>query len=139
MRTRPIGFVWLAGALCLACNGHSPTEPTAKSTPVISNLSNPATATLLGGPSIQGRRPGVLPITFSFTDPNGDLNQVIVTLPDGAARNQLQGLAGRTTGTAGLEQDLLLPASGTRVSFTLQVVDALGQSSNTLTGTYTSP
>jgi hypothetical protein len=139
MRTRPIGFVWLAGALCLACgNGHSPTEAT-KSAPVISNLSNPAIATVLPGSTIQGRRPGVLPITFSFTDPNGDVNQVIVTFPDGAAHNQLQGLAGRTAGTAGLQQDLLLPASGTRVGFSIQVVDALGQSSNTLTSTYTSP
>lgn len=139
MRTRPIGFAVLAGALCVACGGgHSPTE-SAQAAPTISNLSNPATATLLQGPPIQGKRTGVLPITFSFSDPNGDVDQVVVTLPDGPATNRLQGLAGKTTGSTGLQQDLLLPASGTKVSFTLQVIDAHGASSNVLTGGFTSP
>jgi hypothetical protein len=142
MKMKPIGIVWLAaGCLCGACNSHSPTEPVAAKSapPVITDLSNPATATLLSGPDIQGQRPGVLPITFSFTDPGGNLSQVTVTLPSGTATNRLQGVSGRISGSAGLQQSLLLPPSGTRVSYSLQVSDAGGNASNVLTGSFVSP
>jgi hypothetical protein len=142
MRTKGMGiFLLTAGAICMACNGHSPTELATKNGPIISNLSNPARATVLPLGLIEGQRPGVLPITFNFTDPNGDVNQVIFATPGigDPARNKLQGLTGQKSGSAGLQQDILLPASGTKVEYTLQVVDALGNSSNVLTGSFVSP
>jgi hypothetical protein len=135
-----IGIILLAGGICAACNGHSPTEAT-KSGPIITNLSNPAHATVLPLGLINGQRAGVLPITFSFADPNADVNEVIFTTPGigDPARNRLQGLTGQKSGSAGLQQDLLLPASGTKVEYTLQVADALGNFSNVLTGSFVSP
>jgi hypothetical protein len=142
MTIRPIGIIWLAvGCLCGACgsSSHSPTEPGTRSVPKISNLDNPAQATLLPGPTIDGQRPGVLPVTFNFTDPGGNLNTYTLTLPSGGVTNRLQGVSGETSGATGVQQSLLLPASGTRVTYTLAVTDASGTSSNTLTGSFVSP
>jgi hypothetical protein len=143
MRTTTIGIgiILLAGGIGSGCNGHSPTEVATKNGPTISNLSNPARATVLPLGLIEGQRPGVLPITFNFADPNADVNQVIFTTPGigDPARNKLQGLTGLKSGSTGLQQDILLPASGTKVEFTVQVVDALGNSSNVLTGSFVSP
>jgi hypothetical protein len=130
----------LAAGVCLGCNGGtSPTEIAKRTPPSISNLSNPATATLSPLPGSSGQRPGELPISFDFKDPDGDLDQVIVTFPEGPARNPLNGVAGQQSGRASLLQSLLLPAAGTRVAFTVQVIDRGGNFSNTLSGSFTAP
>jgi hypothetical protein len=133
------GILLLAGGVCLGCNsGTSPTEIAKRTPPSISNLSNPATATL-SLPGSPGQRPGVLPISFDFKDPDGDLDQVIVTFPEGPARNPLDGVAGQQSGRASLLQSLLLPGAGTRVAFSVQVIDRGGNFSNTLSGSFTAP
>jgi hypothetical protein len=138
MKMTPVGILWLAGGLFLGCHGSSsPTET--KSAPTISNLTNPAKATALGGPLIDGQRPGLLPITFNFTDQSADLDGYVLTLPNGVVKNGLQGLKGETSGSSGVQQSLLLPASGTKVTYTFQVSDQQGNTSNTLTGTFVAP
>jgi hypothetical protein len=137
---RKIGYLLLAAGLCLGCHGSStPTEAEiAKSAPpVISALSNPPTAIFEDAQG--GRRFGTLPIAFNFVDPDGDLDQVIVTFPEGPARNPLSEVAGRMSGQASLQQALLLPAAGTKVVFTVQVTDKAGHVSNLLFGSYTAP
>jgi hypothetical protein len=135
---RQIAFLLLAVPLALACNGHSPSE-TVKAAPTISDLSYPATATLLAGQGSGAIRFGELPISFSFVAPEGDITQVIVTLPQGVARNPLEGVVGRTSGTAGLIQSVVLPAAGQKVPFSVQVEDSHGDLSNSLAGVYVSP
>jgi hypothetical protein len=135
---RLIASLLLAGPLFLACNGHNPTE-VAKLSPVISKLSYPATATLLPGQGPSGPRFGELAIDFDYVAPYGDLTKVVVTFPQGPATNPLQGVAGHTSGMAGFLQDIVLPPSGQKVPFTVQVEDGHGDLSNTLSGTCTSP
>jgi hypothetical protein len=146
MRKIKIGFI-LAGAgvaalaaLGMACGGHStsPTEIAKRTPPAISNLRNAATAIVVP-PPVNGRRVGFLPIAFDYTDPDGDLLQVMVNFPDGPATNPLADQAGHTTGTVSLQQSLFLPPSGQKVSFTVAVTDHNGNVSNTLAGSYTSP
>ena len=139
---RQIAFLLLAGALFLACNGHSP-SPTeaAKAAPTISNLSYPAAATLLPGQGggTAGPRFGELPINFDYVAPDGDLAKVLVSTPLGVADNPLQGVAGHASGMAGFIQSVLLPPAGQKVPFTVQVEDSHGDLSNILSGTFVSP
>jgi hypothetical protein len=82
---------------------------------------------------------GFLPIAFDYADPDGDLFQVMVTFPEGAATNPIAGQAGHTTGTVSIQQSLVFPASGRKVPFSVTVTDRNGNTSNTLAGSYTSP
>jgi hypothetical protein len=128
------------GALGMACNGHStsPTEIAKRTPPAISNLRNPTSAVVVP-PALNGRRAGFLPIAFDFTDPDGDLLQVMVTFPDGPATNLIKDQAGHTSGTVSIQQSLLLPPSGQRVPYSVVVTDHNGNFSNTLAGSYIAP
>jgi hypothetical protein len=142
MRKIKIGFALVGGAAlaALACGGHStsPTEIAKRTPPAISNLRNPTNPVVVP-PALNGRRVGFLPIAFDYTDPDGDLFQVMVTFPDGPATNPIAGQAGHMTGTVSIQQSLVFPASGTKVPFSVTVTDRNGNTSNTLAGSYTSP
>jgi len=143
MRKIRIGFILVGAALAtlsMACNGHStsPTEIAKRTPPAISNLRNPTNPVVVP-PALNGRRVGFLPIAFDYTDPDGDLFQVMVTFPDGPATNPIAGQAGHTSGTVSIQQSLVFPASGTKVPYGVAVTDRNGNVSNTLAGSYIAP
>jgi hypothetical protein len=107
--------------------------------PRIANLEHRAAPLLMPVPAVDGRRLANLPISFDYAGAADELDHVIVTLPDCAARRALPGVAGQATGTARLLQAVLLPPAGEEVRFTVQAADRRGNLSNTLSGSFTSP
>jgi hypothetical protein len=111
-----------------ACNGshHSPTDP--GTAPTISNLK------VFSFDRVDATT-GSLPLAFDFADPEGDIDRSIVTFSNGAADNPLRSVAGQKSGSASLVQAVLLPDPAAKeLDFTVQLVDARGNRSNTLTG-----
>jgi hypothetical protein len=111
-----------------ACNGshHSPTDP--GTAPIITNLK------ALGFIRADATT-GSLPLTFDFADPDGDIARSIVTFSNGAANNPFRSVAGQKSGTASLLQAVLLPDPAAKeLDFTVQLVDAKGNVSNTVSG-----
>jgi hypothetical protein len=111
-----------------ACNGshHSPTDPGIA--PIITNLK------VFGFQRVDATT-GAVPLTFEFADPDGDIDRSIVTFSNGAANNPIRSIAGQKSGTASLVQAVLLPDPTTKeLNFTVQLVDAKGNLSNTVSG-----
>ncbi|HEV7509519.1 MAG TPA: hypothetical protein VGS07_31890 [Thermoanaerobaculia bacterium] len=114
-----------------ACNGshHSPTDP--GTAPVITNLK-------VFGFDRADAKTGSLPLSFDFADPEGDIARSIVTFSNGAANNPLGSVAGQKSGTASLLQSVILPDPAAKeLDFTVQLVDAKGNLSNTVSGKVT--
>lgn len=111
-----------------ACNGshHSPTDPGIA--PIITNLK-------VFGFQRADAITGSLPLSFEFADPDGDIDRSIVTFSNGAANNPIRSIAGQKSGTASLLQAVLLPDPAAKeLDFTVQLVDAKGNVSNTVSG-----
>jgi hypothetical protein len=111
-----------------ACNGshHSPTDPGIA--PIITNLK---VFSFIRADATTGS----LPLTFEFADPDGDIDRSIVTFSNGAANNPIRSIAGQKSGTASLVQAVLLPdPTAKELDFTVQLVDAKGNVSNTVSG-----
>ncbi len=121
-----------------AHRGHRP-DAARQEPPRIANLKCGAAPLLMPFHAADGRRLGNLPISFDYAGLAGELDHAIVTLPDGAARKALPGVAEQPTGTAHLLHVVLLPPAGEQVRFTVQAADRRGILSNTLAGTFTSP
>lgn len=116
-----------------ACNGnhHSPTDP--GNPPIIGNLKVLAFARA-------DANTGTLPLIFDYSDPEGDVDRVLVTFPNGVADNPLPGATGHKTGTASLQQSVVLPdPNAKQLAFFVQVEDARGNKSNSLSGTVAIP
>ena len=103
------------------------------SPPEISSLSySPDTATVGETITIAG--------TVDFVDDDGDLDLLGLTAvdPNGVASDlpmsEIQGVAGTTEGTIGIQMFLVMNTAGT-YEFELFVVDAEGNESNRLAGT----
>jgi hypothetical protein len=116
--------------LLAACNGShhgSPTDPN-NNAPKIANLKafdfTRSDATH-----------GELPLSFDFTDPDGDVAETRVTFTNGTAANPAQGVNGKTSGTISLLQsEFLTDPNAKTISFTVQIADVRGNLSNVLTG-----
>ncbi len=121
-------LVLVAGLCILGCNGShhdSSTEPS--SAPIITNLK--------AFPVVRSdASTGVLPLSFDYADPNGDVSEVVVTFSDGPATNPTEGTAGHTSGTISFVQSVRLPAASGQLTFSVQVLDSAGHPSNTLQG-----
>jgi hypothetical protein len=121
-------LVLVAGLCILGCNGgshHSSTEPS--SAPIIANLK--AFSVVRSDAST-----GALPLSFDYADPDGDVSQVVVTFSEGPATNPAEGTAGHTAGTISFVQSVLLPPAAGQLTFSVQVFDSAGHSSNILRG-----
>ena len=124
--------VWLvlvAGLCVLGCNGshHTGTEPSAAA-PVIANLKS---LTFVRSDA----NTGLLPLSFDYADTDGDVSQVLFTVPEGTATNPAENTAGHTTGTISVLQAVHLPdPAAHQLAFSVQVVDSAGHRSNTLQG-----
>lgn len=125
-------LVLFAGLLAAGCNGshHSPTEPQSQhsAAPFISNLK-------AFGFTRYDTSTGTLPLSLQYADADGDVSKVLVTTPEGTAVNPTENTAGRNNGTLGFLQAVHLPdPTAKKLAFTIQVVDAAGNVSNTLSG-----
>ncbi|MDX2086540.1 MAG: hypothetical protein SFX73_01765 [Kofleriaceae bacterium] len=103
--------------------------------PQIANLTyTPSTATHGQVVTITG--------TFTFTDDDGDLAELgaEITLPDRTTQtfpmSKLGGVGDMTTGTLGLQLQVLPPTAGS-YAFSLWITDEAGNESNPLEGTLT--
>ncbi len=127
-----IVLLLLAAIAVSACNGShhsSPTDPGIA--PIITNLK------VFGFQRVDATT-GALPLTFEFADPDGDIDRSIVTFSNGAANNPIRSIAGQKSGTASLVQAVLLPDPTAReLDFTVKLVDAKGNVSNTVSGKVT--
>ena len=78
---------------------------------------------------------GDVPLIFDFADPEGDVDRVLVKFSNGVADNPLRSAAGQKSGTASVLQAVLLPdPSAKELEFSVQLADARGNLSNTVTG-----
>ena len=115
--------------LAVACTGghhSSPTDP--NTAPKISNLKNFDFQRL-------DATHGSLPLSFDFTDPDGDVTETRVTFANGTAANPAQGTSGKTSGTISfLQSEFLTDPNAKTISFTVQIADARGNLSNILSG-----
>jgi hypothetical protein len=121
--------VLVAGLCTLGCGGnhHTATEPAA--TLSITNLQPQ--------PFIRYQDPyqGELPLKFDFIAPDGNLTQVLVMYGDVTEMTPAHGVAGLTSGTISYNQSVRLPDPNAKsLSFTVQVVDAVGNHSNLISG-----
>lgn len=121
-----VGLISVVG-LVAGCNGHhSSTEPS--SPPIISNLKTLSFERF-------DANTGELPLSFDYVDRDGDVSQVRVTFASGTAANPAQGVAGHTTGSISILQAVVLPdPTSHQLAFSVQVEDARGNLSNTLSG-----
>jgi hypothetical protein len=122
-----------AVAVVSACNGshHSPTDP--GNPPIIGNLKVLSFVR-------DDARTGQIPLSFDYSDPDGDVARVLVTFSNGVANNPLPDASGHKTGTASFLQAVALPDPGAKqLAFFVQVSDARGNLSNTLSGTVATP
>ena len=123
-----IVLLLLATAVVSACNGshHSPTDP--GTAPIVANLK------VLPFDRADANT-GTLPLSFDYADPDGDVSRVMVKFSNGTADNPLQGVNGRTSGTASLLQAVILPDPAAKeLDFSVQLEDAKGHLSNTVSG-----
>ena len=123
----------LATAVLSACNGnhHSPTDP--GNPPIIGNLKVLSFVR-------DDARTGQIPLSFDYSDPEGDVARVLVTFSNGVANNPLPDAAGHKTGTASLLQAVELPdPTAKQLAIFVQVSDSRGNLSNTLSGTVATP
>jgi hypothetical protein len=115
--------------LLAACTGghhSSPTDP--NTAPKISNLKAFDFQRL-------DATHGSLPLSFDFTDPDGDVTETRVTFANGTAANPAEGVGGKTSGTISfLQSEFLTDSHATQLSFTVQIADARGNLSNALSG-----
>lgn len=118
--------VVLFAAACTGGHHSSPTDP--NTAPKIANL-KAFDFTRLDATH------GDLPLSFDFTDPDGDVTETRVTFSNGTAANPAQGVSGKTSGTISLIQaESLTDPNAKTISFSVQIADARGNLSNTLTG-----
>ena len=134
MRTRRT----LAATLILAAFavggtlGCSDSPTSTGSAPTISQLQVTAAQRISGSQ-------GQVGFNFQYADPDADIDRVVFRLVGAdPATNSLSG-ADKSSGTVGVLQAVDLPAAGTRVEFTVYVLDRRMNRSNELMGSFVAP
>jgi hypothetical protein len=133
MNTPPrTGFAVLLAILLGACGGGGGGGTPVNSTPSISNLAfAPASA-------LQGDGNGSITVTgtVTFADAGGDLSTLHLTTPQGQSISQaISGASGQTSGTIQAAVTVSTATLG-HFTFTVYVTDAMGLSSNSLSGSF---